>query len=58
MSTFELAMIYGCFGIAALFIGGFWGVIFKQVIPTMLFAVIGLFLIGMGYKVSPFKEDE
>ena len=58
MSNFELTMVYGCFGIAALFMGGFWGVIFKQIIPTMVFAAIGFVLIGMGYHTSPFKEEK
>lgn len=58
MTAFETALIYGSFGIASLFMSGYWGVIFKQVIPTMLFAVIGLFLVGMGYKASPFGEEK
>ena len=57
MSNFELTVIYGSFAIISLFMGGFWWVIFKQVIPTMLFAVVGFFLMGMGYTVSPFRED-
>ena len=58
MSNFELTMVYGCFGIASMFIGGFWGVIFKQIIPTMMFAIIGLVLIGMSSHTSPFKEEK
>ena len=58
MDNFWLAMIYGCFGILSLFIAGYWGVIIKQVIPTMLFAVIGLILLAMSGKANPFKEDE
>ena len=55
--AFELTVVYGCFGIAALFMGGYWGIIFKQVIPTVLFAVVGMFLMAMGYQTNPFKEE-
>lgn len=55
--NFYLAVIYGSFGIISLFMAGYWSIVVKQIIPTMLFAVMGFVLLVMGYKVSPFKEE-
>lgn len=56
--SFYLTMIYGCFGIMSIFSCVYFGVLLKQVIPFMFFAVMGFFLLIMGYKVSPFKDDD
>ena len=56
--NFYLTLVYGSFAILALFGAGYWGIIMKKVIPFMVFAVIGLFLLVMGFKTSPFKEEK
>ena len=56
--NFYLTLVYGSFAILALFGAGYWGIIVKKVIPFMVFAVIGLFLLVMGFKTSPFKEEK
>jgi hypothetical protein len=55
--NFYLTLIYGSFGVMSMFSCVYFGVLLKQVIPFMFFAVIGFFLLIMGYKVSPYKED-
>jgi len=55
---FWLTMVFGGFGIMALFISGYWGVIEKQVMPCMFFALIGLVLLVLGFNTSPFKDKE
>lgn len=56
--NFYLTLIYGSFAILSLFSSGYYLIITKRVIPFIVLAVIGLLLLVMGYKESPFKEED
>ena len=58
MMNFYLTMSYGSLAIMAIFMAGYWGVFEKQIIPCLTFAIIGLFMLILGYKTNPYKEDD
>lgn len=55
--NFYLTLIYGSFAILSLFSAGYYIIVTKRVIPFIVLTVIGLLLLVMGYKKSPFKEE-